>query len=104
MTTKAILINYKQNGDGYCTLVYQNLEEYSNIEDKYIWVVIPPRWKEVSIEIGEEVMLHYLIAKAGNSYYDSRTGIMATFKTSINWYKDSIPLNHNINKKLVLED
>lgn len=98
---KASLITYK-NRDGYQILVFENKEEVIDELDKYIWVVIPPNWKEITIKLNETIMLNYIIAKAGQTYYNPTTNTTVSYKTTMNWYKDSIPLDHVVDKYLIL--
>ena len=48
---KASLVSYKYN-NGFTLLVYENLSEDVRPINKYIWVAIPPNWKDVSLTVG----------------------------------------------------
>ena len=99
---KASLVTYKYN-NGFTLLVYENLcDEISNF-NKYIWVAIPPNWKDVNLMVGEPVLLRYFSVKAGDSYYDSKLDVYKKYKTSINWFKDAIHLNYITNKSVILD-
>lgn len=100
---KASLIAYKYN-NGFTLLVYENKGEIVSKKEKFVWVAIPPRWKDVSLEIGETVMLRYFPVKAGEKYYDSHFDTFSTYKTSINWFRDAIHLNHIVNKTIILDE
>lgn len=102
ITVKAKLLSYKLR-DGYYILVFENMDDYEDKIEKYFWIVIPPRWKDIVLEIGEVTMLNYVIAKAGQLYYDSTSDSFLKYKSTINWYRDSIPLNHVGSKKVVIE-
>lgn len=102
VTVKAKLLNYKIK-DGYYILVFENQDSYDSYLEKYFWVAVPPGWSNICLEIGETVMLNYVMAKAGQMYYKANNDSFFKYKNTINWYKDSIPLNHVVSKKVIID-
>lgn len=100
---KASLVSYKYN-NGFTLLVYENLSEDVKPINKYIWVAIPPNWKDVSLTVGEPVILRYFSVRAGQEYYDPKFDTYRRYKTSINWFKDALHLNYIVNKSVILDE
>ena len=100
-TAKANLLAYKESG-GYTVLVFENLEGHDQLE-KYFWMSIPPGWKDVNLKVGETYIVNFIAARAGDKYYDKDYDLFFSYKTTMNWYKNSILLNYNINKNLILD-
>lgn len=102
-TILATLINYKKR-DGYYNLVFRNENVSEDSDNRYIWVTIPPNWGEVVLDKDKVVHLNYVTAKAGSTYYNSKTDTYDKYKTTANWYKDSVPASQMISSRIMLAE
>lgn len=90
-TIKGYLRAFKSIGE-YTNLIVENVEETDG-KHRYLWLTIPPNWSDVNIKINELMFFNFIIAEAGERYYDVKKNCVCSYSYSTNWYKKSIPLN-----------
>lgn len=84
----------------YMVYVFENLDEESTSERKYITCVRLPNWSyNDTIEIGEEGFLQCEFVTAGKTYYCVKTGEELPYQYSNCYFMNFIKIKEKINVK-----
>ena len=65
MVTLVRLVASENDGLGYITYVFENLEEYAIKCSKYIMAIRYPNWEHKELHLGDEGYLHWEEIRAG---------------------------------------
>lgn len=65
LTIKSKLVAYNQDGLGYITYVFENLEFTNEFEDKYVMCVRFPNWEHKSVELNKVGFLNMRYVEEG---------------------------------------